>query len=241
MKIYIVSDAHIKNNKEKTYFLFCDFLEKLILKKPDCLVLLGDIFDFLYFDSREVYYFKFYEALKRLNSCGTKIYYLFGNHDFNFKFKEYPFIKVEPKLMDFKIGEYNSYIYHGDGIDTSDYKYRFLKKILRSKLFYYIYTITPKKAIYYISEKVSSLSRNASKKIFYSKESRKSTYEKEALNLFNKNKEIDLIIFAHTHKAVLRSFEIASKKKYYVNTGSFKYDSSYVSIIDGFLKVEKID
>lgn len=241
MKIYLVSDAHIKNNKEKTYNLFCSFLKKLVLEKPDFLIFLGDIFDFLYVDSRESYYLDFYESLKQLNICGTKIYYLFGNHDFNIVFKKYNFINTAPYLRDFKVEQYNSFIFHGDGLDPNDYKYRFLKKILRSKFFYIIYITTPKVFFYYITEKISSLSRNTNKKLFYSEESRKSVYQNKALNYFNENKELDLIIFAHTHEAMLCSFEIDSKLRFYVNTGSFKYDKSYVSIIDGFFKIEKFD
>lgn len=241
MKTFIVSDSHIKKNKGETYVLFCKFLEKCFREKVDSIILLGDIFDFIYYDAREDYFVEFYQALEKLKLQGTKIYYLFGNHDFNFNFKKYSFIEASPFLNNFKIDFYNSFIFHGDGIDYRDYKYRILKKILRSHLFFFLYKFTPKKIIYYLSQKASSLSRKTSKKFFYSSDSRKSTYLEEAKKIFHKNKDLDLIIFAHTHEATSSSFVINGKIRFYINSGSFKYGNSYISIIDGFLKIEKFD
>lgn len=236
MKIVIVSDAHIKSNQSKDYELFCDFIKSLFDKKIDTLILLGDIFDFLYSSPRESYYHKLYDLFDILHKNGTKIIYLYGNHDFNFSFNKYKFIKTVKELNNFKIDNYNSCIYHGDGLDNKDFRYKVLKTIIRSKLFYLIYKIFPKNFIYFLADYFSKKSRKYSK-IFNS--SNEKAQINEAKIIFNKYKNINLVIFAHTHNPIIKKIDVNNITRTFVNTGSFMQAQSFVSINDGFLTINK--
>lgn len=237
MRTIVVSDAHIKSNNSKDYRIFCNFIESLFDKKIDLLIMLGDIFDFLFIEPREIYYRNLYEHLKKLNSNGTRIIYLYGNHDFNFKFKKYNFIETASELIEFKIDEYKSYIYHGDGLDPKDYKYRILKKIVRSKPFYCFYKLFPKSFVYYLADLFSNWSRSLSKA--NNPENKKNLQKENALKFIELNTNINLVIFAHTHLVDLK--ELDNPKKVYLNTGSFMIDKTYISIFDGFLKLNKFE
>jgi UDP-2,3-diacylglucosamine pyrophosphatase LpxH len=232
MKTIIVSDVHIKSNISSNYYKFCHFIDYLYKIDFDCLILLGDIFDFLYCDAREKYFEKLYDALYKLNLRKIKIYYIYGNHDFNICFKKYSFIKTVDKIDNLKIYNYNSYIMHGDGLNKKEYKYFVLKKILRSNFFKLFYKLSPKKFFYKLAYFFSNISKHTN---FYNKKEVEKKYIQIAKNILNNNEKINLLVLAHIHIEIIYTF----KDKTYLNTGSFASDGSYVSIIDGLINFNK--
>src|SRR3990167_4852040 len=86
MRVYYVSDLHIKSSTQRTAQLFCDFL-KTIPCDGDTLILGGDIFD-LFVGNKAVFHEEYKEilaAIKNLSKKNCKVYYLEGNHDFHMK------------------------------------------------------------------------------------------------------------------------------------------------------------
>jgi len=230
MKTIIVSDVHIKDNKSYSYNKFCDFIYNLKDKNIDVLVLLGDIFDFLYQNPRETYYYKLYEFLKILHIKKTKIYYIYGNHDFNFIFNKFSFIKTYNKL-NLTIDKHKALAFHGDGLNKKDYKYLFLKKILRSTFINIVYKMVNENISIYLANLFSNFSRKTN---FKNNKLVADFYKNEAKNILSNN-NISLLLLAHIHVPCIEFFE----KGVYVNSGSFSKDLSYVSIIDGLISIEK--
>jgi UDP-2,3-diacylglucosamine hydrolase len=146
---YIVSDNHFfmkndKNEKERREKLFSVF-NNIKQKGKGTLIIGGDFFDywFEYKDQIPSGYETLLHELKKLKESGIASHYILGNHDF----WDFGYLKnnigVETHKGDLKIKYNNKNIYftHGDGILKNDYGYRFMKKIIRSKLFIRIYNL----------------------------------------------------------------------------------------------------
>tara|TARA_B100000029_G_C17604638_1_gene967006 strand:+ start:5115 stop:5855 length:741 start_codon:yes stop_codon:yes gene_type:complete len=146
LPIYFISDCHFslnmtnveRKNREKLFSLF-----KSIKSSGGTLVLGGDFFDF-WFQYKYVIpknYIEIIESLKALTDSGISIHYVLGNHDYwDFGyFNDYININTYKNDFNLKFLNHNIKITHGDGLLKNDYGYRFLKKIIRSKLFIYLF------------------------------------------------------------------------------------------------------
>lgn len=216
----IVSDVHIKR-KDKAYFKFLELLRFAKEKKTDFLLIAGDLFEFLYKDTKYVEK-KYKELFDLLNEVkrDTEIYYVYGNHDFNFHIND---IKTADSF-NFNIGDKKVFLTHGDGIDPSDYKYRFLKKVLRSFLFKLFYKITPNFIIYNLANLCSFISKNVN---ISSKKNKKGLkpYRDYAENML---KNFDILIMGHTHVSEITNFY----DKLYLNPGKFGENYTFIELED---------
>lgn len=236
-KVYFVSDAHIASSKDPVYQKFLSFLDYVIQSKADTLVILGDLFEFFYGSSRYIQkeYPKLFKSLEKLHLNGIKIYYLYGNHDFNFKLP-FDYIVYGPELMSSLSNGKTFYAYHGDGLDPKDYKYRFLKKILRSRSFKILITVIPDTLLYKLASFFSGISRDINKKHKYKVDADKPYIEYAKAKLFGPNK-YDYVVMGHTHVATLASYGSEDSPAYYINPGFFAKDGSYVVIDKGVVSL----
>jgi UDP-2,3-diacylglucosamine hydrolase len=121
-----ITDVHYKKGNKK----FLDLLTSFIKNPPPQIFFLGDIFHLLLPFKFLYEYNK--DAIKLINRLSekTKLYYVYGNHDFCID-EFFPKVIFADAFVDKK----NSiYISHGD-LDTESLGYRFYSFFIRKKFF----------------------------------------------------------------------------------------------------------
>ena len=162
--------------------------------------IMGDFFDY-YFEYKKNnpnYFEEIFSLLKKIKEKGIEIYFIAGNHDFWIG-KEFQSVITNSFLDDQILLEGNKKIYvtHGDGILSWDKGYRVLKRILRSSIFRFLYSLLPKNIALKIAKKIS-YERKDSHHIDNSK------LEKIHYELINYakskwDKGCDIVIMGHYH------------------------------------------
>jgi len=163
---YIVSDNHFSMNndskeddrREKIFKVF----NKIKIKGKGSLIIGGDFFDYWFEYKNQIPsgYDSILNALKDLHNNNIKIHYIAGNHDF----WDFGYLSNHAGLEFYKGDlELNSsnkkiLITHGDGILKSDVGYRVMKKIIRSKLFIFLYNLFPASFTCSLAKKISNSS-----------------------------------------------------------------------------------
>ena len=239
--IYFSSDNHLGAPnysdsliREK---LFISWLDKI---KTDAQVifLLGDLFDFWfeYYKSVPKGFTRVLGKLAELSDSGIKIYFFVGNHDYWTRdyFQKEIGMEVLKKPTEFKINNKLFFIGHGDGLGPGDFKYKFLKRILRNPLFIFLFRINyPWFGIplgNFFSRKNKILSGNNIK--FESKEN-EILYHfcKKKLNV----KHYDFFVFGHRHLPL--KIELGNNS-YYFNTGDWINHYSFLHFKDDSLQLK---
>ena len=163
---YIISDNHFSmtNNSEeekRRNKLFSVF-DKIKEKGKGTLIIGGDFFDYWFEYKHEIPkgYENILESLRDLHNHNIDIHYIVGNHDYwDFGYlNRITGANIYKRDFEFKYNNKNILITHGDGILKSDYSYRFMKKIIRSKLFIYIFKLFPAKFTCQLAKKISKSS-----------------------------------------------------------------------------------
>ena len=124
------------------------------------LIIGGDFFDFWFEFGKKApkIYSDVFEELESLKQHGIDIHYVAGNHDYwNFGYFESTFLKSFYK-DDFSINKFGLKILvtHGDGLLKSDVGYRALKKVIRNKIFIFLFKIFGERIGYKIGSKASA-------------------------------------------------------------------------------------
>jgi UDP-2,3-diacylglucosamine hydrolase len=143
-----VSDAHFTGHEPEAMEAFCRFL-KSEKESMGHLIILGDLFDFLFgfkssFLKKKNFVFSDYlpilEALKKLYHQGIHIQYYEGNHDFflNSFFSEQFGIDVEvhPHGGEEQLGGKKAFLAHGDLCNPGEWKYLVFRRILKNRWTY---------------------------------------------------------------------------------------------------------
>lgn len=226
-RVIIVGDAHIGHKGGRRHRNFSSFLDFVKSQKPMALFLAGDIFEFMHGKAGWVLerYPDIFEKLSKISSGGTSIYYVYGNHDFCFDLKGYK-VNSAPSFEKISIAGKNFFFSHGDGVDPSDTKYHFLKRVLRSGLTQLLLNIMPDFIIYPVAGFFSSISRRVDHSPAVL-EKRSKVYKDYALTLLKKG-GLDAVILGHTHVPEL--CRVSNPGRVYVNPGYFGKDSTYAVI-----------
>ncbi len=147
-KIFFFSDVHfglhdkqIEKEKEQRVLSFLSYVQK----NGSELFILGDLFDY-WFEYKYVIPRGYHHVLSRLASLvenGVKLHYVAGNHDFWLKdfFPDELGIPVYKDPFGITLLGKRFYIHHGDGLALNDSGYRILKKILRSRVSIFLYSL----------------------------------------------------------------------------------------------------
>jgi len=160
---YIISDNHFMmddNDEEKARRkkLFAIF-KKIKQNKTGTLIIGGDFFDFWFETNYAVPngYQNIIKELIAVKKSGVDIHYIAGNHDywdFGYLSKTTDLI-FHKKDLEFNYNNQKILITHGDGLLKNDYGYRFMKKIIRSKLFIYLFKLFPPHISFKLANKLS--------------------------------------------------------------------------------------
>ncbi len=201
----IISDVHLDQRGEKLEQSFLNALESI--KNVEVLVLLGDIFDFVF--AKKLFYAEHWSQvllkLKELRATGVKIYFVEGNHDFGFEhciLNE--FKSVFEAAGDFILIARHKHLgrvemRHGDDIVCQPSYLKF-RSVVKSALFQGVFSIVPGFLLHQIFSKYAKVSR---KKDVYRKLD--SEFLKSSLlNYFNllQNSQMpkaDTLVFGHIH------------------------------------------
>lgn len=140
-KVYFASDFHLgaypresSKERERRIVQWLDAIKN----DAKALYLMGDIFDF-WFEYATVIprgYTRFLGKLAELADLGISITMFKGNHDmwmFGYFKEELNATIIDNELVIDMDGK-KFYLHHGDGLGDGDRKYKFLKKIFRSRM-----------------------------------------------------------------------------------------------------------
>lgn len=224
MRVYFVSDIHIKEESRPNGEKFIQFLNELPTDTTD-LVLLGDIFD-LWIGSHEYFVKKFsriVEQIRKVISRGIRVHYFEGNHDLHLKsfWEKSLGVKVHRDAHFFEFGTLTVRAEHGDLMNKEDKGYLFLRSALRTFPMNVLATQLPGRIVELIGDRSSRASR------FYNDRHSKEytskvveitrNYAQEAAQ----ERPFDFIVTGHTHVEDDFTFEQSGKTIRSVNLGSW--------------------
>ena len=220
--IYIISDNHFmleKNNEEhirrtKIFKLFSH-----IKKTGGTLIIGGDFFDFWLesFYGAINYYDDILSELEKLKLNNIEIHYVVGNHDywdFGFITKKCDAIIHKSDFI-FNINDKKILITHGDGLLKHDVLYRFMKKIIRSKLFIFCIRLIPSSIMTLIAKKISN-TKSKFNKSQHLPEKCKQELEDYAMNKITNN-NIDTVLMGHYHQLGIKKIN----NGYFIHLGDW--------------------
>ena len=223
---YIISDNHfsMSNNSEENERrkkLFSVF-NKIKEKGLGTLIIGGDFFDYWFEYKNEIPkgYQNLLESLRDLYNHNINIHYIVGNHDYwDFGYlNKITGVNIYKSDLEFEYNNKKILITHGDGILKSDYSYRFMKKIIRSKIFIYIYRLFPAKLTCQLAKKISKSSSDYNHHNKYINIIKNDTLE-YAEKKWNNN--IDIVCIGHYHQTGINNY--GNKKLIYLGDWLSKY------------------
>ena len=235
-KIYFASDFHLgvpthaeSLEREKKIISWLDEIKE----DAKSIYLLGDIFDF-WFEYKAVVpkgFVRLLGKLAELSDNGTDIFLIKGNHDlwmYDYLPKEVGVQIIEDKTILSENGK-KIFLAHGDGLGSSDFGYKMIKKIFTNKMCQWLFTrLHPNFGldIAHFWSKRSRIATNKNSEQFLGE-------EKEWLVSYCKEKQkenpVDYYIFGHRHLPL--EIEIDTKAKY-INLGDWIHHNSY-AVFDG--------
>jgi len=230
MKIIFLADAHLKGEGEPAEIEIIKFLDSL--KGVDCLVILGDLFDFWIARNSvaRARHQSVLTALKRVSGQGTRIIYVEGNHDFSmgsFFTEELGATVVEAEAL-LTLDKKKFYLSHGDTVDMTD-GYRRWRGFLRSPLFSFLTMVLPSSVVWSIAARLSDRSRSYDTK-GPALDGQLREYAKKKLA-----EGADFAVMAHSHLAGVHEVGRGT----YANPGGWQGERTYLLYEKGKIKVKK--
>lgn len=235
-KIYFLSDFHLGVPDYESSLLrekkVVAFLESIRHDAAEIFIV-GDMFDFWYEYKTVVPkgYTRLLGKLAEITDSGIPIHFFMGNHDMwmNGYFEKELNIPVyhEPQIFEWNNKEF--YIGHGDGLGPGDHKYKFLKKVFRSKTCKWFFgQLHPTLGVgiaNYFSRKSRIKTMQSDKKFLGEDKEWLIIYCKEVLQ----KDFYDYLIFGHRHLPI--DFNLSEKSRY-INLGDWIKYFSY-AVFDG--------
>jgi len=160
---YIISDNHfmMDNNEEEKARRkkLSAIFKKIKNNKKGTLIIGGDFFDFWFETDYAIPngYQSIIKELIALKKSGIDIHYIAGNHDYwDFGYLSKTIDLVFHKNdLEFNYNNQKILITHGDGLLKNDHGYRFMKRIIRSKLFIRLFKLFPPHISFKLANKLS--------------------------------------------------------------------------------------
>ncbi len=164
MRALFIADAHLSKPADPNYRALLAFLEEQC-GKTDLLVLLGDIFEFWIGKATVIDdYVPLIDCLERLHRQGTRLVYVEGNHDFHLGpvFTRQLGCQVLPDGGGIELDGRQVFLAHGDLANPDDTGYRYLRRLLRSRLLQSLIRLAPNGLTMAIANRGSFESRKSS-------------------------------------------------------------------------------
>jgi UDP-2,3-diacylglucosamine hydrolase len=228
-KIYFFSDAHLglgskieDRQKELRLIRFLDFIQRDAAQ----IFIVGDLFDY-WFEYKTVVpknYFRLFAKLAELREQNIRLFFIVGNHDFWVKDYFHDELGMEVSLhpLETDIGGKRFLIHHGDGLLKDDLGYKILKKVLRSKMNIFLFSLIHPDIAGWLARWSSHTSRQYTS-------NRK--YESTGMVNFAAQKiheGYDFIIMGHNHVPSCQKIG----NGVYINLGDWIFENTY-AVFDG--------
>ncbi len=226
MHIFL-SDAHIRKDDSYRARVLLKFLKEIA---PDLenLFILGDMFEFWFEYSIALPkdYFKILATFYNLHEAGIKLHYVLGNHEVLIgDFLKKLGFRVYPNQTNIELDGKSLFLAHGNRIDRRFWTVLW-ENLLTSKINHKLYSLVHPDVGVFLAQGVAHLSRQQPRSQQLSKILE--DYAQEKL------KDFDIVILAHSHIPVFKSY---SDSKYYLNTGDWVDNFSYVKLEDGTISL----
>lgn len=210
-KTIFISDIHLDENCPKSHQVFMDLLQHIDFNVIDALYILGDLFEvWVGDDNSTIFNQSIINALINVRNKGVKIYFIHGNRDFLIGGKFLQAAGCELLADGSIISLYGSrvLIMHGDTLCTSDYRYQRARKILRNKLFRWLYL----QLSLPIRRRIANLLRAKSKYHTQTVLPEIMDVTESAVVDMMSHCQVQYLIHGHTHKPFIHEFFINESK-----------------------------
>lgn len=236
MRAIFISDAHLRRTNDERYGKLINFfndikegnINRLIDSDKhgtekvyiDDLYIAGDLFDFWFCQKEKIYpeFIPVIHKLIELQKTGIRIHLSEGNHDFFMGeyFRDVLGMEVFEEMMNIKLDDLRVLIAHGDTTDSTNKKYIFFRKFLRSSAFYNIQRYIPAS----IRWALAGFSSTASKEMTMEDGD---VLVKKMLSfaLVKFQEDFDAVILGHCHVPSLKHYTVEAKKKTFVTLGDW--------------------
>lgn len=253
-KHYFFSDVHlgflghdVEKAKERK---LVGFLES-IRADAEKVYIVGDLFD-CWIEYRRAVPKGFYRTLSKLNELveqGIEVNFFSGNHDFwlNTYLRDDVGLKLYYDFLETEIDRKRFYITHGDGLSKGDTGYKIIKKILRSPVNQFLYSlIHPDIGLWLAqgSSKKSRLHTDDRQRIkeTYPETKDLGSHGASGMREFAMKKisnGADFVVMGHIHKPQQIQLEAGGRKGYYITLGDWINNCTYGEYSAGNFELKK--
>ncbi|MBZ0264724.1 UDP-2,3-diacylglucosamine diphosphatase [bacterium] len=234
-QVLLVADAHLPlDNRPGASDNLSSFynLMKTEGAVSQCIMLLGDIFDFWYEWEHVIpkRAFRLLSLLEHFSSEGKEVHYFAGNHDFKLAgfLQNTIGLSLHMDSWSSTIDGRKVYFHHGDGMAESDTGYRKLKAVMRSRLAQIAFGRVVHPDLAMSIGKLASQTGRSRYEHLPEQKPMDEEYLQRAEHILTKG--YDLVIFGHTHR--MKSIQL--KSGWFHNPGPFLNEKRY-SVIRGDL------
>jgi UDP-2,3-diacylglucosamine hydrolase len=227
-RYYFFSDAHLglksKEEERKKEKRIVNFLES-IRADAEKIFIVGDLFD-CWIEYRKVVpkgYFRLLTKLNEIAESGTEINFFSGNHDFwlNTYLRDDVGLKIFYEPITFEKDDKKFFVAHGDGLSKGDYGYKLIKKILRSRVNQFLYSLIHPDIGITLAQSSSKSSRS------YTDEKLKGADKMKEFARKKISEGFDYVIMGHHHKPLNIEMDKPDGKGYYITLGDWIKNNSY--------------
>lgn len=213
MRRLFISDLHLSPARPELTQLACDFLSQQ-QGQVDELYILGDIFNtWLGDDLVPAEFNAFVDALKRLTSCGIRLFLMVGNRDFMLG-KAFA-AEVGGTLIDdgypLILGQQKAQLMHGDSLCIDDISYQRYRRVVRNRFLQWCFLRLPARFRNNISDKIIAKSRQKKQ----SKTAMIMDVNQAEVRQYFTKQHIGLLIHGHTHRPAIHPLESADGRSVY--------------------------
>lgn len=239
-KYYFFSDVHLGlhsrvEEKEKERKLV-DFLNS-IKTDAEKIFIVGDLFD-CWIEYRKVVPKGYYRTLAKLNEIveqGTEVNFFSGNHDFwlNTYLRDDVGLKMHSNHLETELDGKKFYITHGDGLSKGDVGYKIIKKILRSRVNQFLYSLLHPDFGIWLAQGSSKTSRS---------QEEDSSYGAKGMQEFAGKKiheGFDYVVMGHFHKPQDIEIKKDSGTGHYITLGDWINKFTYGVYTGGVFELKK--
>ncbi len=230
MKAVFLSDAHLFRSEDDGYRNLLAFFDSLGTD-IDQLFVVGDFFDFWFCREDKVYpgFRLMVDTLLKLQERGVKISLFEGNHDFFLEdyFGRYE-IEIYPDDAIMNLDGRRLFVSHGDLVDTSNTRYLFLRRLLRSNLFYRLQAMLPCPLLWKVSEMSSKISKE-----HLAAPADGIADKMEAFSEAKFQDDFDAVILGHCHRPYMKQRSMKGRMRTFVTLGDWISHFSYLLYDNG--------
>ncbi len=251
-KHYFFSDVHLgistKEIEKAKELKLVSFLES-ISKDAEKIYIVGDLFDCWIEYRRAVPkgYYRTLAALNRLVEHGIEVNFFSGNHDFwlNTYLRDDVGLKLHGGHLETEIEGKKFYIVHGDGLSKGDTGYKIIKKILRSRVNQFLYSLvhpdlglwlaqgSSKKSRLHTDDRERDFEMHSQQQIAHGSTGMKEFAEKKIAEGF------DYVIMGHLHKPQDVIVNSGNEVGHYVTLGDWITHFSYAEYSNGKFELRR--